>query len=233
MARRVGTALLMHAPQAMVRNRSSGALCLRSMDTPRVSRITPAGSPASGTDADTGSTLTELLLRIAQQDRAAFAAFYQQTSRRVYSLARRVLIDPELSEDTTQEVYLQVWNMAERFNPAAGSPMAWLMTLAHRRAVDRVRSEQSSTEREARYGAAMQVMDHDDVVDTVTQRLEAETVVKCLETLTETQQESVRLAYYGGLTYREVAEKLGVAVPTIKSRIRDGLLRLKTCLGVN
>lgn len=203
------------------------------MDTPRVSRITPAGSPASGTGADTGSTLTELLLRIAQQDRAAFATFYEQTSRRVYGLARRVLIDPELSEDTTQEVYLQVWNTADRFNPAAGSPMAWLMTLAHRRAVDRVRSEQSSTEREARYGAAMQVMDHDDVVDTVTQRLEAETVVRCLETLTETQQESVRLAYYGGLTYREVAEKLGVAVPTIKSRIRDGLLRLKTCLGVN
>lgn len=203
------------------------------MDTPRVSRITPAGSPASGNDADTGSTLTELLLRIAQQDRAAFATFYEQTSRRVYGLARRVLIDPELSEDTTQEVYLQVWNTADRFNPAAGSPMAWLMTLAHRRAVDRVRSEQSSTEREARYGAAMQVMDHDDVVDTVTQRLEAETVVRCLETLTETQQESVRLAYYGGLTYREVAEKLGVAVPTIKSRIRDGLLRLKTCLGVN
>ena len=79
----------------------------------------------------------------------------------------------------------------------------------------------------------MQVKDHDDVVDTVTQRLEAEAVVRCLETLTGTQQESVRLAYYGGLTYREVAEKLGVAVPTIKSRIRDGLIRLKTCLGVN
>ena len=96
-----------------------------------------------------------------------------------------------------------------------------------------MRSEQSSTDREARYGAATQVLDHDDVVDTVTQRLEAETVVKCLDTLTDTQQESVRLAYYGGLTYREVAENLGVAVPTIKSRIRDGLLRLKACLGVN
>ncbi|WP_028279425.1 ECF RNA polymerase sigma factor SigK [Arthrobacter sp. H5] len=206
------------------------------MDTPRVSRIKPAESDAANFADDSGNaapTLTELLLRVARKDRNAFAEFYGQTSRRVYGLARRVLVDPELSEDTTQEVYLQVWNMADRFNPEAGSPMAWLMTLTHRRAVDKVRSEQSSTEREARYGAAMQVIDHDDVVDTVTQRLEAETVVKCLETLTDTQQESVNLAYYGGLTYREVGEKLGVAVPTIKSRIRDGLLRLKTCLGVN
>ncbi|WP_299166029.1 ECF RNA polymerase sigma factor SigK [uncultured Arthrobacter sp.] len=206
------------------------------MDTPRVSRITPgrsAADPADGESPGSAADLAGLLQRIAQQDQSAFAEFYTQTSRRVYGLARRVLIDPELSEDTTQEVYLQVWNMADRFNAEAGSPLAWLMTLAHRRAVDRVRSEQSSTNREARYGAAMQVKDHDDVVDTVTQRLEAEAVVQCLETLTPTQQESVRLAYYGGLTYREVAEKLDVAVPTIKSRIRDGLIRLKTCLGVN
>lgn len=206
------------------------------MDTPRVSRITPSRSDPDqvpGASSGSAADLVGLLARIAAQDQSAFAEFYAQTSRRVYGLARRVLIDPELSEDTTQEVFLQVWNTADRFNEDAGSPMAWLMTLAHRRAVDRVRSEQSSTNREARYGAAMQVKDHDDVVDTVTQRLEAEAVVQCLETLTDTQRESVRLAYYGGLTYREVAERLDVAVPTIKSRIRDGLIRLKTCLGVN
>ncbi|MBG6223743.1 RNA polymerase sigma-70 factor (ECF subfamily) [Arthrobacter sp. CAN_A2] len=205
------------------------------METPRVSRVSPVAPASDEFTADpvAGPTLTELLSRIARQDRTAFALFYEQTSKRVYGLARRVLIDPELSEDATQEVYLQVWNTADRFNPALGSPMAWLMTLAHRRAVDKVRSEQSATDREARYGAATQTVDHDDVVDTVTQRLEAESVVRCLDTLTQTQQESVKLAYYGGLTYREVAEKLGVAVPTIKSRIRDGLLRLKTCLGVN
>ena len=204
------------------------------METPRVSRVGPVApaSDESAADPGAGPTLTDLLSRIARQDRTAFALFYEQTSKRVYGLARRVLIDPELSEDATQEVYLQVWNTADRFNPSLGSPMAWLMTLAHRRAVDKVRSEQSATDREARYGAATQTVDHDDVVDTVTQRLEAESVVRCLDTLTATQQESVKLAYYGGLTYREVAERLGVAVPTIKSRIRDGLLRLKTCLGV-
>ena len=205
------------------------------METPRASRVSPSPAPADESAADPSivPTLTDLLLRIAREDRTAFALFYEQTSKRVYGLARRVLIDPDLSEDATQEVYLQVWNTADRFNPSLGSPMAWLMTLAHRRAVDKVRSEQSATDREARYGAATQTIDHDDVVDTVTQRLEAESVVRCLDTLTETQQESVKLAYYGGLTYREVAEKLGVAVPTIKSRIRDGLLRLKTCLGVS
>ena len=205
------------------------------METPRASRVSPSPAPAdeSAVDPSIGPTLTDLLLRVARQDRTAFALFYEQTSKRVYGLARRVLIDPDLSEDATQEVYLQVWNTADRFNPALGSPIAWLMTLAHRRAVDKVRSEQSATDREARYGAATQTIDHDDVVDTVTQRLEAESVVRCLDTLTETQRESVKLAYYGGLTYREVAEKLGVAVPTIKSRIRDGLLRLKTCLGVS
>lgn len=234
--RAAGGALLIPATGDSVRDPFGGALCWKSMDTPRVSRITSSkpDSEQSGSESSgSAAVLAELLERVARQDRNAFAELYALTSRRVYGLARRVLIDPELSEDTTQEVYLQVWNTAQRYDRSAGSPMAWLMTLAHRRAVDRVRSEQSSSEREARYGAAMQVKDHDDVVDTVTQRLEAESVVDCLGTLTETQQESVRLAYYGGLTYREVAEKLGVAVPTIKSRIRDGLIRLKNCLGVN
>ncbi len=222
-------------PTDNVRFGSTGALCWGLMDTSRGGRIgrSTAATDRSDTGTSTAPTLTDLLQRVARQDRSAFELFYEQTKRRVYGLVRRVLVDPELSEDATQEVYLQVWNTADRFDPALGSPMAWLMTLAHRRAVDKVRSEQSATDREARYGAATQTVDHDDVVDTVTQRLEAQSVVECLGTLTGTQQESVRMAYYGGLTYREVAEKLGVAVPTIKSRIRDGLLRLKTCLGVS
>ncbi|MBP3034841.1 ECF RNA polymerase sigma factor SigK [Arthrobacter sp. zg-ZUI100] len=213
------------------------------MDTSNQGRHSPsqasaapsAGKAAGNAAAQTGphTPLEDLLAGIARGSQDDFAAFYAQTSRRVYGLARRVLIDAELSEDTTQEVYLQVWTNAARFDPALGSPLAWLLTLAHRRAVDRVRSEQSSANREARYGAAMQEPDYDNVVDTVTQRLDAEAVTACLQSLTDTQRESVRLAYYGGLTYREVAEKLNAAVPTIKSRIRDGLIRLKNCLGVN
>ena len=210
---------------------SAGTLCLKVMDTPNAP-IPEAAAPP-GTPADVNRRLGALLGQIAAGDQAAFAEFYELTSRRVFGMARRVLIDVELSEDTTQEVFLQVWQNASKFNPEAGSPLAWLMTISHRRAVDKVRSSQSSTDREAKYGASSQDIDHDSVSDEVGSRLEAEAVVRCLATLTETQQESVRLAYYGGLTYREVAEKLNAAVPTIKSRIRDGLIRLKTCLGVS
>ncbi|MFJ5954937.1 ECF RNA polymerase sigma factor SigK [Paenarthrobacter sp. NPDC092416] len=187
---------------------------------------------ASGTATDLNAQLAALLELVASGDQQAFAEFYRLTSRRVFGMARRVLIDTELSEDATQEVFLQVWQGAAKFDRAAGSPLAWLMTIAHRRAIDRVRSVQSATDREARYGAASQDPDRDVVAEEADSNLEAEAVNRCLGTLTDTQRESVRLAYYGGLTYREVAEHLGAAVPTIKSRIRDGLLRLKTCLGV-
>jgi RNA polymerase sigma-70 factor (ECF subfamily) len=209
-----------------------GDICLKAMDTPNALNAEASASLADP-PADAGQQLAVLLDRIARGDQAAFAQFYRLTSRRVYGMARRVLIDPELSEDTTQEVFLQVWQNAAKFDPRAGSPLSWLMTISHRRAVDRVRSSQSSTDREAKYGASTQDIDHDNVADEVGNRLEAEAVVRCLGTLTETQQESVRLAYYGGLTYREVAEQLNAAVPTIKSRIRDGLIRLKSCLGVS
>ena len=210
---------------------AAGTLCLKMMETPNAPNPEAAAPPSAS--ADVNRRLGVLLGQIANGDQAAFAEFYQLTSRRVFGMARRVLIDVELSEDTTQEVFLQVWQNAAKFNPAAGSPLAWLMTISHRRAVDKVRSSQSATDREARYGASSQEIDHDSVSDEVGSRLEAEAVVRCMETLTDTQQESVRLAYYGGLTYREVAERLNAAVPTIKSRIRDGLIRLKTCLGVS
>ena len=210
---------------------TAGTLCLKVMETPNAPNPEAAAPP--GTPPDVNRRLGALLEQIARGDQAAFAEFYELTSRRVFGMARRVLIDVELSEDATQEVFLQVWQNASKFNPDAGSPLAWLMTISHRRAVDKVRSSQSSTDREAKYGASSQDIDHDSVSDEVGSRLEAEAVVRCLDTLTDTQKESVRLAYYGGLTYREVAEKLNAAVPTIKSRIRDGLIRLKTCLGVS
>lgn len=210
---------------------AAGDLCLTVMETPNAPNPEATASP--GTAVDVNGRLGDLLEQIARGDQGAFAEFYQLTSRRVFGMARRVLIDAELSEDTTQEVFLQVWQNAGKFNREAGSPLAWLMTISHRRAVDKVRSSQSSTDREAKYGASSQEIDHDSVSDEVGSRLEAEAVVRCLDTLTETQQQSVRLAYYGGLTYREVAERLNAAIPTIKSRIRDGLIRLKTCLGVS
>ncbi len=205
-------------------------ICLTVMDIPN--NPGPPVFEATGSATDLNSQLTALLELLAAGDQQAFAEFYRLTSRRVFGMARRVLIDPDLSEDATQEVYLQVWQGAAKFDRAAGTPLAWLMTIAHRRAIDRVRAVQAATDREAKYGAASQDPDRDLVAEEADTNMEAEAVSRCLGTLTDTQRESVRLAYYGGLTYREVAEHLGAAVPTIKSRIRDGLLRLKTCLGV-
>lgn len=187
------------------------------------------------TRADPLSTeLAGRLAAVGAGDREAFAEFYDRTCARVFGLASRILRNPALAEEVTQEVYLQVWTSAARhYDADLGSPIGWLMTLTHRRAVDRVRAEQSAANRDRGYGSMQLGRDHDVVIEQVAQRLDEQEVVDCLETLTATQREAIGLAYYSGRTYREVAEHLDVALPTVKSRIRDGLIRLKNCLGVN
>ena len=167
---------------------------------------------------------------MARGDNAAFALVYDSCAAAVLGTARRVLRDPAQSEEVMQEVLLEVWRSASRFDPAVGSARAWVLTLAHRRAVDRVRSEQKSADRELR--AAVATVPYDEVSDVVELRLEHERVRRCLESLTELQRESVTLAYYRGYSYPEVAALLGVAVGTVKTRMRDGLIRLRDCLGV-
>ena len=170
------------------------------------------------------------LAQVARGDEAAFRAVYDRTAPAVLGIVRRVLRDPAQSEEVMQEVLLEVWRSAARFDPAAGSATAWIMMLAHRRAVDRVRSEQRAAERELR--AASMPVAYDEVADAVESSLERERVRRCLDGLTDLQRESVMLAYYGGYTYAEVAGLLGVAVGTVKTRMRDGLIRLRDCLGV-
>lgn len=131
-----------------------------------------------------------------------------------------------------QEVFLLVWQNADRYNPALGSPYAWLVTMAHRKAVDKVRSWQSSADRDARWATAEWEHPFDEVGEAVTNRMEVRQVSEALTVLSPLQRESILLAYFGSLTYREVAEKLSVPLPTIKSRIRDGLSRLRAQLDV-
>ena len=177
--------------------------------------------------------LDALLRRVAEEDVEAFAAFYDNTRARVFGLVLRVLRDPGYSEETTQDVYLQVWRNARTYNPAAGTPLAWLMTLAHRRAVDRVRSEQSASQRESRYGAANVDLPADRVAEAVIQLDEQRQVTECLASLTDPQRECIQLAYYEGLTYVQVSERLSANLATIKSRMRDGIRGLRKCLGVS
>lgn len=176
--------------------------------------------------------LEELLRQVARQDVEAFATLYDRTRARVYGLVTRVLRDPGYSEETTQDIYLQVWRTAKEYDPTVGSPLAWLMTLAHHRAVDRVRSEQASTQRESRYGAANVDVPSDQVADSVILRDERRQVADCLGSLTDVQRECIQLAYYDGLTYAQVSERLSANLATIKSRMRDGIRGLRKCLGV-
>ncbi len=192
---------------------------------------TDLGRVVSARQAE-GAALADLLSRAAQSDSDAFAELYDRTSARIYGMTLRVLRDPGFAEETTQEVFLQVWRTASSFDAARGSALSWLMTLAHRRAVDRVRTEQSNTDREIVFETRNQPGEFDQVTEEVLERFEKRAVLECLDTLTAMQRESVALAYYGGHTYREVAEHLDVAVPTVKSRIRDGLIRLRGCLAV-
>ena len=177
--------------------------------------------------------LDALLRRVAQRDVDAFTAFYDDTRARVYGLVTRVLRDPGYSEETTQDVYLQVWRSAANYDPNVGSPLAWLLTVAHRRAVDRVRSEQAAGQRESRYGAANVELPSDHVADTVILRDERQQVTECLGSLTDVQREAIQLAYYDGLTYLQVSERLSANLATIKSRMRDAIRGLRRCLGLS
>jgi RNA polymerase sigma-70 factor, ECF subfamily len=188
------------------------------------------GEPGSGAGGSAGGDLGTLLGLVARGDEAAYGVVYGQLAGHVFGVARSVLRDPAHAEEVAQEVLLEVWRQAAHYDPARGTAKAWVMTLAHRRAVDRVRSEQASAAREQR--AAKPEVSYDVVAETVAARLDAERVRRCLGSLTGLQQESITLAYYRGLTYREVAALLKVPVGTVKTRMRDGLIRLRDCLGV-
>jgi RNA polymerase sigma-70 factor (ECF subfamily) len=182
-------------------------------------------------DAPVVPDQNDLLLRVARGDEAAFAALYDELGSAVYGLARRVIRDPARAEEVAQEVFLQVWQTAARFDPERGRAKSWVLTLAHRRAVDAVRHDQAATNRDRAYdwsdGPA-----HDVVDETVSLRLEHEQVRRCMEGLTELQHEAITLAYFQGYTYAETAEVLGANASTIKTRMRDGLVRLRDCMGV-
>lgn len=176
--------------------------------------------------------LESLIDRVARGDQRAFDTLYTAVAGSVLGLVRRVVRDPAQSEEVAQEVLIDVWRSAARFDARQGSALSWIMTLAHRRAVDRVRSAQASADREHKAGLRDQGRAFDEVTEQVERRLEREQVRRCLAQLTELQHEAVTLAYYRGYTYQQTAEVLGAPLGTVKTRLRDGLIRLRDCLGV-
>ena len=169
-----------------------------------------------------------LVGKVARGDSAAFEQLYDELSAPVYGLARRVVRDPTRAEDVTQEVFLEVWRKAPRFDRDLGKAKTWVMTIAHRRAVDAVRRNEAA-KRSDQHTAPDEVS-HDEPADAVIQAEDHGAVRDCLGTLTDLQLESVRLAYFNGYTYNEVATLLDKPLPTIKTRMRDGLIRLRDCL---
>ncbi|MDJ0317594.1 ECF RNA polymerase sigma factor SigK [Arthrobacter sp. H35-MC1] len=174
----------------------------------------------------------DLIRLVALGDEAAFETLYDAVSPRVFGLVRKVLRDQAQSQEVTQEVFLDIWTQAARFDADKGKAMSWILVIAHRKAVDKVRASQASSDRDLREGIKEYQESYDDVADTVETKMEAARVQKALATLTKAQQESISLAYYGGYTHQEVAKLLDVPVGTVKTRIRDGMIKLRDTLGV-
>jgi RNA polymerase sigma-70 factor, ECF subfamily len=169
---------------------------------------------------------TTLVVGIARFQQEALAEAYRRHAGAVYGLARRLLNDVRLAEEVVQEVFLRLWNNPDRFDPARGSLRSYLLAHAHGRAVDLLRSEGARRQREERDARQAAEAGYDlehEVWDLTT----AERVRSALESLPDGERDAIQLAYFGGLTYREVADRLGQPEGTVKSRIRSGLKRLR------
>ncbi len=174
------------------------------------------------------ATPNNLLARVAERDSEAFAILYDELSSMVFGLTLRISKSRALAEEVTQEVFIQVWNQAARFDPTKGSVRSWVATIAHRRAVDVVRHTQASTNRDASIPAPGW---SPDIADEIVEAEDQATVRRALEGLTDLQREAIELAYFGGLTYSEVATRLGAPLGTVKTRMRDGLAKIRSTLG--
>lgn len=193
----------------------------------RVVRDVDVSHASATTDRDT--RLNDLLAAAGRGDDAAFAALYDAVAGSVYGTAVRVVRDHAIAEEVAQDVLVEVWRAAPRYERSAGSARAWILTVAHRRAVDRVRSEQAHTDRMRRHGETVTGTQPqpDDVVDVAYRAWQEQRVRAGLDKLTSRQRDALDLAYAQGLTHREVAHALGVPLGTAKARIRDGLMRLR------
>ncbi len=190
-------------------------------------------SEASVDDERAATVAPEQLLgRVASGDQDAFAALYDNLSPRVFGLIRRLLIDHAQSEEVLQEVFLEIWQSASRFDPNKGRASTWVMTMAHRRAVDRIRSAQADRERDVRIGTRDLGRDFDQTSEAAEIGIEHERVTAAMSRLSDAQRQAISLTYYGGLSQSELADALKIPLGTVKTRLRGGMIRLRDELGV-
>lgn len=174
--------------------------------------------------------LVMLMQRVQRGDDSAFASLYDELSGVVFGTIKRVLRDPAMSEEVSQEVFVELWRTAERFDPERASVSTWVITLARRRAVDRVRREQSQRDRIERSGSEPEVP-VESPADTVVASLEAERLARALADLPEEQRLVIEMAFIDGDSHTDIAERLGVPLGTVKGRVRLGLKKLGGKLG--
>ena len=180
---------------------------------------------------DASPTVDALMVRVAAGDQQAFGELYDAVASRVFGAVLRLVIDRSQAEEVTQEVFLEIWQSAGVFDPNRGRAIGWIMTLAKRRAIDRIRSAQAAQDRDLRVGIREYRVE-DDVADAAEIAVESERVAVALERLPDAQRQAIALAYDGGLTHTEIAQLLSVPIGTVKTRLRDGMIRLRHELGV-
>jgi RNA polymerase sigma-70 factor (ECF subfamily) len=178
------------------------------------------------------ATADELLGRVATGDRDAFEQLYSIFAGRVLGLVTKLLISHHQSEEVCQEVFLEIWTNAAKFQRSRGTAVSWIMTMAHRRAVDRIRASQASRNRDLKIGVRDFAESYDHVAHEVELSIENERVKEALQRLTVLQRQAVTLAYYGGYSHSEIGAMLETPTGTVKTRLRDGMIRLRDELGV-
>ncbi len=196
------------------------------------SEVAPVVSLSTTLDHGVAPDLAELLRRCGRGDEQAFAQLYDAMAARVFGLAKRVVRDPAQAEEVTQEAFLDIWRSSGRFDESQGHAVSWMLTVVHRKAVDRVRSAEASSRRDSTYHHETHAVEHDSTAEAATASLEAHRVRQAMAALTQAQREALDLAYFKGYTHTEVATMLDLPLGTAKTRIRDGLIRLRDHLGV-
>jgi RNA polymerase sigma-70 factor (ECF subfamily) len=189
--------------------------------------VTPASTDAQD---DARARLTAALVRAGEGDRSALRTVYDATHAKLFGIVLRICRERQAAEDVLQDVYLTIWRRAGAFDPGRASPITWMATIARNRAIDRVRS--SAIRRTEPEDAALEVADESPLAhELIAQAQTATRLHTCLDTLEERQQTAIRTAFFDGLTYAELADRLTVPLGTVKSWIRRGMMRLKECLG--
>ncbi len=185
------------------------------------------GSSGGALPSSLRGRVADLLVRVAERDEVAFADLLALMGPRVHGLSTKMVLDEQVGLEITQDVFLEIWQKAHTFDGALGNPDTWVTTIAFRRATDRFRSEDRAKRHEAAYLISMHIRDYDHTSEAALDLVEQQWIRASLQYLSPAQARAVALAFYGGLTYEQVAARLGIPLPTVKSQIRNALIVLR------